>query len=59
MCKTVNAQLQEHLRVSKHYAKSRQGLRTRIAAQITAHNVGMMLNVFWGQPAFQLADLAV
>lgn len=59
MCETVNAQLQEQLHLSKHYAKSIQGLRTRVAAKLTAHSVGMMVNVFWGQPALCLAELAV
>jgi hypothetical protein len=59
MCETVNAQLQEQLHLSKHYAKSIQGLRARIAAKLTAHSVGMMVNAFWGQPALNLADLAV
>lgn len=59
LCETVNAQLQEQLHLSKHYAKSIQGLRARIAAKLTAHSVGMMVNAFWGQPALNLADLAV
>jgi hypothetical protein len=55
---TVNAQLQEQLHLSKHYAKSTWGLMTRIAARITAHSLGM-LNTFLGRPALRLADLAV
>jgi Transposase DDE domain len=43
ICETVNAQLQEQLHLSKHYAKSTRGLLTRIAAKLTAHSVGMML----------------
>jgi len=58
-CETVNAQLQEQLHLSKHYAKSTWGLMTRIAAKITAHSVGMMINSLLGRPALQLADLAV
>ena len=58
-CETVNAQLQEQLHLSKHYAKSTWGLVTRIAAKVTAHSVGMMLNTLLGRPALQLADLAV
>jgi hypothetical protein len=34
-------------------------LITRIAAKITAHSVGMMLNSLLGRPALRLADLAV
>src|SRR2546430_6480873 len=44
ICETVNAQLQEQLHLSKHYAKSTWGLFTRMAAKLTAHSVGMMLN---------------
>ncbi len=56
---TVNAQLQEQLHLSKHYAKSTWGLMTRLAAKVTAHSVGMMINSFLGRPALKLADLAV
>jgi hypothetical protein len=59
ICETVNAQLQEQLHLSKHYAKSTWGLLTRIAAKVTAHGVGMMVNTLLGRPALQLADLAV
>ena len=59
ICETVNAQLQERLHLSKHSAKSTWGLMTRIAAKITAHSVGMMINSLLGRPALQLADLAV
>lgn len=59
ICETVNAQLQEQLHLSKHYAKSTWGLMTRIAAKITAHSVGMMINSLLGRPALKLADLAV
>jgi hypothetical protein len=59
ICETVNAQLQEQLHLSKHYAKSTWGLLTRIAAKVTAHRVGMMVNVLLGRPVLKLADLAV
>jgi len=59
ICETVNAQLQEQLHLSKHYAKSTWGLMTRIAAKMTAHSVGMMINSLLGRPALKLADLAV
>jgi len=59
ICETVNAQLQEQLHLSKHYAKSIRGLMTRIAAKVTAHSVGMMVNAFLGRPVLKLADLAV
>ena len=59
ICETVNAQLQEQLHLSKHYAKSPWGLMTRMAAKVTAHSVGMMVNTLLGRPALQLAELAV
>ena len=59
ICETVNAQLQEQLHLSKHYAKSTWGLMTRLAAKITAHSVAMMVNTLLGRPALQLAGLAV
>ena len=59
ICETVNAQLQEQLHLSKHYAKSTWGLMTRVAAKATAHSVGMMVNLLLGRPVLQLADLAV
>jgi Transposase DDE domain len=50
ICETVNAQLQEQLHLSKHYAKSTWGVMTRIAAKVTAHSVGMMGNMLLGRP---------
>jgi Transposase DDE domain len=59
ICETVNAQLQEQLHLSKHYAKSTWGTMTRIAAKLTAHSVAMMVNQLLGRPPLHLADLAV
>ena len=59
ICETVNAQLQEQLHLSKHDAKSTWGLFTRIAAKLTTHCVGMMVNQLVGRPLLRLADLAV
>ena len=59
MVETVNAQLQEQLHLSKHYAKSTWGLFTRIAAKITAHTLGMFMNTLFGRPKLALATLAV
>jgi hypothetical protein len=59
ICETVNAQLQEQLHLSKHYAKSTWGAMTRIAAKLTAHSVGMMVNQLLGRPPLHLASLAV
>lgn len=59
ICETVNAQLQEQLHLSKHYAKSTWGVKTRVAAKLTAHSVAMVINQLLGRPLLQLADLAV
>lgn len=59
ICETVNAQLQEQLHLSRHYAKSSLGVMTRIAAKVTAHSVGMMVNTLLGRSVLKLADLAV
>ena len=59
ICETVNAQLQEQLHLSKHYAKSTWGVMTRIAAKVTAHSVGMMVNLALGRPPLHLASLAL
>ena len=59
ICETVNAQLQEQLHLSKHYAKSNWGIMTRIAAKLTAHSVGMMVNQFLGRSPLHLAGLAL
>jgi hypothetical protein len=59
MVETVNAQLQEQLHLSKHYAKSTWGLFTRVAAKITAHTMGMLINQLLGRPPLALAGLAV
>src|SRR5512135_133043 len=59
ICETINAQLQEQLHLSKHDAKSTWGLMTRMAAKVTAHRVGMMVNLALGRPPLHLASLAV
>lgn len=59
MVETVNAQLQGQFHLSKHYAKSTTGLFTRIAAKITAHTLGMVINTLFGRPKLSLAPLAV
>jgi Transposase DDE domain len=56
---TVNAQLQEQFHLSKHYAKSVWGLVTRTASKLTAHSVGMMVNLLLDRPVLHLASLAV
>ena len=59
ICEIVNAQLQEQLHLSKHYAKSTWDLLTRTAAKVTAHSIEMMVNTLLGRPALHLAELAV
>jgi hypothetical protein len=59
ICETVNAQLQEQLHLSKHYAKSTWGFMTRVATKLTAHSIGMMVNLTLGRPALRLAELGV
>ncbi len=49
----------EQLHLSKHYAKSAWGVVTRIAAKLTVHSLGMMVNALCGRPLLRLADLAV
>lgn len=59
MVETVNAQLQEQLHLSKHYAKSRWGAYTRINAKLAAHTLGILINTLLGRPPLSLASLAV
>lgn len=59
MVEQVNSQLQEQFHLSKHYAKSVQGLFTRIAAKVTAHTIGILINVMLGRKPLALASLAV
>jgi len=59
LIETVNAQLQEQFHLSKHYAKSQWGLFTRIAAKITAHTIGTVVNKLCGRPPLAMASLAV
>jgi hypothetical protein len=56
---TVNAQLQEQMHLSKHYAKSTWGFMTRIAAKLAAHSAGMMVNLLLERPLLHLASLAL
>jgi hypothetical protein len=59
MVEQVNSQFQEQFHLSKHYAKSVHGLFTRIAAKVTAHTVGMLVNTMLGRKPLALAGLAV
>lgn len=55
----TNSQLQEQFHLSKHYAKSKWGLMTRVAAKVTAHTVGVLVNKILGREPLALAELAV
>jgi len=55
----ANSQLQEQFHLSKHYAKSKWGLMTRIAAKVAAHTIGILVNRFHGRKPLALAGLAV
>lgn len=54
----TNSQLQEQFNLSKHYAKSVSGFFTRIAAKVTAHTIGILVNTMLGRKPLQLAGLA-
>ena len=55
----INSQFQEQFHLSKHYAKSVHGLFTRVAAKVTAHSIGMLVNTMLGRKPLALAGLAV
>lgn len=55
----ANSQLQEQFHLSKHYAKSKWGLMTRIAAKVTAHTIGIVVNTLHGRKPLALAGLGV
>lgn len=55
----ANSQLQEQFHLAKHYAKSKWGLMTRVAAKVTAHTIGIVVNRIHGLPPLRLAGLAV
>lgn len=55
----ANSQLQEQFHLSKHYAKSKWGLMTRIAAKVTAHTIGILVNKLHGRKPLALAGLGV
>jgi hypothetical protein len=60
ICETVNAQRPRAIALVQALRAIRTwGLLTRMAAKVTAHSVGMMVNLLLGRPVLQLADLAV
>jgi hypothetical protein len=59
MVEQVNSQFQEQFHLSKHYAKSVHGLFTRVAAKVTAHSIGMLVNIMVGRKPLAHGGLAV
>jgi Transposase DDE domain len=53
----VNAQLQGQFAIERTLAKTLWGLVTRIQAKLTAHTLGVYLNVLSGQPPLALKTL--
>ena len=55
----VNAQLQGQFGIERTSAKTLWGLVTRVQAKLTAHTLGIYLNVLWGRPRLALKTLVV
>jgi hypothetical protein len=55
----VNAQLQGQFAIERTLAKTLWGLVARVQAKLTAHTVGMYLNVLTGRPPLALKTLLV
>jgi DDE family transposase len=59
LIEVVNAQLEGQFRIERTLAKSLWGLVTRVQAKLTAHTVGVYLNVLAGRPPLALKTLVV
>jgi DDE family transposase len=59
MIELVNAQLQGQFAIERTLAKTLWGLVTRIQAKLTAHTLGVYLNVLSGRPPLALKTLVV
>jgi Transposase DDE domain len=55
----VNAQLQGQFAIERTLAKTLWGLVTRVQAKLTAHTLGVYLNVLSGRPSLALKTLVV
>jgi hypothetical protein len=55
----VNSQLEGQFRIERTLAKTLWGLVARVQAKLTAHTVGVYLNVLSGQPPLALKTLLV
>jgi hypothetical protein len=59
LIEVVNAQLQGQFAIERTLAKTLWGLVTRVQAKLTAHTLGVYLNVLAGQPPLALKALMV
>jgi hypothetical protein len=57
LVEVVGAQLVGQFRLTRHRAKTLVGLVTRVQAALTAHTLGVVLNLALGRPPLALADL--
>ena len=59
LIEVVNAQLQGQFAIERTLAKTRWGLVARVQAKLTAHTLGVYLNVLSGHPPLALKTLVV
>ena len=59
LVEVVNAQLQGQFAIERTLAKTLWGLVTRVQAKLTAHTLGVYLNVLGGHPPLALKTLVV
>jgi DDE family transposase len=59
LIEVINAQLQGQFAIERTLAKTLWGLVTRVQAKLTAHTLGVYLNVFLGRPPLALKTLVV
>ena len=59
LIEVVNAQLQGQFAIERTLAKTLWGLVTRVQAKLTAHTLGVYLNILAGQPPLALKSLMV
>ena len=59
LIEVVNAQLEGQFRIERTLAKTLWGLLARVQAKLTAHTLGVYLNVLSGRPPLALKTLVV
>jgi DDE family transposase len=59
LIEVVNAQLEGQFRIERTLAKTVWGLVTRVQAKLTAHTLGVYLNLLWGRPPLAIKTLVV